>query len=710
MIDLQNNFHIVESLSELPNLRNRKEIFCDIESQKNFDHPKLGGLYPFKGDKICGISISADDIPDVWYVPVRHTIPSSDNTLLSTGNLPVKNVMDWAEDILQSCEDWINHFVKFDAMFFAIGDDVEFKCRLICTLNLAKLYYGDRWEFGLKPLCRDWLDYDTSSQDRVQTYLDSIRPKSKSYADVPIRILGEYANDDVRMNRKLYRFLQEKMQARLEETMADDGSNKRGEFVKQMIETEIKLTPVLFDMEKDGLRIDPKECTLKSIAALEIMMHNMTEIERLTGRSEFVNSNACLKDILLKQFKLPILVTIREKDENGRWFDTGRPSFDKDAMALYKVHPLVTSDEKIKTIIDLITEFRTEQQFKSLFLDTFLELHVDGIIHPNYNQSVKTYRMSCSKPNSQQQNQRSKKLILPHKGEGFLSNDYSQIEYRLIVHYCQIKAAIKAYNEDPDTDYHQWVADLLRIVRKPAKQLNFGMAFGQGKKGVCNKLMTDPSIMEEMGAKVNTMILEGLLTSDLRMKKFEELCRLHANSSYDAYHQEVPEIQITSRAASNAAKERGFVFNAYGYRRYLPGQSAYKAFNTIMQSSAAAIMKERMVAVSPRYNSESRKWGVKPRANVHDELLSGAPLEVLYDPELHKYICGVLENTTIKFRVPILTGLGLSPNNWSEAAGDEVIMDDEIFKNLKEYKKAAAAAAAAAAAENAGNFAAGKVR
>lgn len=689
MIDLRDNFHIIETLNELPNLQNKKEIFCDIESKRVFDHDKLGGLYPWKGDKICGFSISADDIPDVWYIPVRHTA-------IGSNNLPVKNVMDYARSILTTCDDWINHLVKFDAMMFEVGDDVQFDCRLICTLNLAKLYYSDRYTYGLKILCKDWLDYDTGSTDRVKAYLDSLRPKSKSYADVPIRILGEYANDDVRMNRKLYRFLQDKMQNRIEKS-----TGKQPELVKRLIETEIKLTPVLFDMEKEGLIIDPTECRIKSAQALKIMIHNSERIEKLTGREEFVNSNACMKDILLKQFNLPILLTIKEKDENGRWHDTGRPSFAKDAMALYKVHPSVTSDEKIKETINLIAEYRTEQQFKSLFLDTFLELHVDGIVHPNYNQCIKTSRLSCSTPNSQQQNERSKKLIHPLENEGFISNDYSQIEYRLIVHYCNIIEAIKAYNEDPSTDYHQWISEILHIQRKPAKQLNFGMAFGQGKNGVTKKLMTNEDIMKEMGNIVNQLVTEGRLDSSLRVKKFQELCRNHAVASYDLYHEKMPEIRITSKKASDVAAVRGFVFTAYGYRRYLPGRANYKGFNSIMQGSAAGIMKERMVAISPRYNSESKKWGIKPRANVHDELLNGVVLENLYNPKVHKYICDLLENTTVKFKVPILTGLGLSPNNWSEAAGDGVITENEIYKTLKEYKEAG---------NKAGKFIAGKIR
>lgn len=664
MLTIRGNFHIVEKLSELPNLLNRKEIFLDVETQRVFDNDKVGGLYPWKGDRICGFSITADDIKDIWYIPVRHTSPNAKN-------LPIKNVMDWLQDILQSNEDWINHWVKFDALMLSVGDGVEFGCRLICTCVLAKIYYSDRLGFKLKPLCEDWLHYDTGSLDRVTTYLHSI--KSKSYADVPIDLLGEYCCDDVQMNRELYRYLQVKIP----------------EQSKGVMETEIKLTPVLFDMEKRGLCIDVRECKIASVKALRTMIRTSSEIADLAGR-EFTNSNECIYDILITQFGIPILATIKEKDkESHQTFDTGRPTFDKEALLLYQVYPDVLNNPELFKIIKLIQEYRKESQFKSLYLDTFLELNADGIIHPNYNQVVRTGRMSCSKPSSQQQNQRSKALIHPHPGFGFGSMDYSQIEYRLIVHYIKDEKAIKAYNEDPNTDFHQWVAVLLMIDRKSGKTLNFGMAYGAGKKLVMKRLMSNEHIIDIMTKRVDELIEAGELDSSLRGHKFQEMCRTHADASYEAYHIQMPGIKRTAKKAVEVASMRGFVFNGYGRRRYLPGRASYKAFNTIIQGGAADIMKERTVAISPRYNSDSRNWGIELAANVHDELLDETPLDVMLDPQLHKYSTELMEETTVKFRVPIKIGLGVSKNNWSEAAGDNTTMEingELITGKLKDLK------------------------
>lgn len=678
MIKLPNNFNIIQDVSELPNIRGHKELFCDVETKRVFEDKKMGGLYPWKGDRICGISLTVDEDPTTWYVPVRHT--SASGNYNENKNLPIKPVMNWAGNIIRTAEQWINHNVKFDAMFFDVGDDISFgDTALVDTLTQCKLYYSDRSTYGLKPVCADWLNYDTGSLDQVKDFLAMLKSANKkylkSYADVPIDILGKYAMDDVRMNRLLYRFLQDKLQARIEQT-----KGAKAEQVKQLIETEIKMTTVLFDMEKEGLRINNDQLKLESYKTLKVMIETASTIAELTGR-EFTNSNPCMVDIFINQLGLPVLSTIKER-KDGRYTDTGRPCFDKDAMALYKVHPSVTSNENTNKIVQAICTYRTEQQYKSLFLDCFLHLGVDGRIHPNYNQAVRTGRLSCSKPNSQQQNYRSKKLIHPDEGCGFISNDYSQVEYRLIVHYAKIAPAIKAYNESPDTDYHQWVAELLNILRKPAKQLNFGMAYGQGKRGVTAKLMSNEHIIEMMGEQVNAMVDAGKLDPQLRLLKFEELCRNHAEKSYDAYHFTLPEIKKTSYAAIDVASMRGFVFNVYGRRRYLPGKASYKAFNSIIQSCAADVMKERMVAFSPRWNVETRNWGIRIAANVHDEVLSCVPLEVLRDPKLHSFVCDTLENTNIKFRVPILTGLGLSSINWSEAAGDESVIGGVFCKDV----------------------------
>ena len=57
-------------------------------------------------------------------------------------------------------------------------------------------------------------------------------------------------------------------------------------------------------------------------------------------------------------------------------------------------------------------------------------------------------------------------LFLPEEGQLWASADYAQQEPRLIVHYASLarctgaEVAVAAYNNDPTTDYHRFVAML----------------------------------------------------------------------------------------------------------------------------------------------------------------------------------------------------------------------------------------------------------
>jgi DNA polymerase-1 len=276
--------------------------------------------------------------------------------------------------------------------------------------------------------------------------------------------------------------------------------------------------------------------------------------------------------------------------------------------------------------------------------------------------------MSAKRPNSQQQNEWSKALIHPDEGYGFISNDYSQIEFRLIMHYCKDEAAIKAYNENPLTDFHQWVADMIGVKRKRAKTLNFGMAYGQGKKGVMAKLMADPDIIEEIGLQINKAIEEGSLVEAQRIPAFIAECNTRSEKSYNDYHEKFPTIKSTAHQATEIAKFRGYVFNAYGRRRHLPLGFTHKAFNAVVQGLAMDIMKEVMIKVSPRYNTYSREIGLRMAANVHDEMLVQVPLAVLNDVPVWRFIRNEMEHPSVPFRIPIVAETGISAKNWSIAA------------------------------------------
>lgn len=641
MLFLEDGKYLVQNQNELPNLEGSQNLYLDVETNWN-DLPckhkgdgkaDIRDSMPFHGDRICGIAVTADNRKESWYIPVRHRD--------GRWNLPLNIVVKWLSNTVGTCKDWINHNINFDAHFVK-REGVDFGGRLVDTLTLSKLIDSDRFEYGLKPLCREWLGLDMEEEAIIGAYLKS--EKSYDFSIVPADIMGKYACQDVIGNRLLYEYIKK----------------QRPEGLAGVWETEIKFTSVLFDIEEFGMPVNETELKIEMVKSIQKSITLETELSQLTGREINPNSNNQIYDLLINHYGLPIVATT----------DTGGASFDADAMLLYKSNPNVIMNPELKRVIDLLSEASNESHFRSLYLETFLRLQVDGILHPTYNQCVRTGRLSCSTPNAQQQNERSKKLIHPLQNNTIISNDYSQIEFRLIAHYINDQLTIQAYKDNPKTDFHQWVADLCKIGRKPAKNINFEIAFGGGKSKTVSMLTGNEEIVEEMLKKVDEWEKDPSKFEDLgfkdRMSMFKHFCSERAVEVYNTYHEKLPTLKPTAQAAGNKITKRGYVFNAYGRRRNLPNKFKYKAFNAIVQSCASDIMKERMNDIAPRYNSWSRNLGLNFFALVHDEAASMMPTENVTEEILDK-IVETFQNTSINFRVPMVMSRAISEKSWGDA-------------------------------------------
>jgi hypothetical protein len=203
------------------------------------------------------------------------------------------------------------------------------------------------------------------------------------------------------------------------------------------------------------------------------------------------------------------------------------------------------------------------------------------------------------------------------------------------------------------------------------------MAYGAGKKRVTAGLMGNPDIIEEIGQVVQEMVENGELDSSKMTETFQMLCAQRASEVYELYHERLPGIKRLAKDAADACKFRGYVFNLYGRRRHLPVKASRKAFNSIVQGGAMDVMKESMVKLSPRYNEKSRSLGLFLSANVHDEVLSQVPAEIISDPDLHQHIRDNLEHPSIPLRVPISTDTGISLRTWSESRIERTIRDEK---------------------------------
>jgi len=633
MLNFENGGRLVQDVSELPNLKNATHLYCDMETT-SFDR-KVKAFRPYHGHRVAGICITADKHQPAWYVPIRCNHEK--------WNVPLQPVLNWIDEIINSCEEWVNHNIKFDAHFIA-QDGIDFNCKLIDTLALSKIVQSDRYEYSLSALSLEWLEEDISKvENRLNAYLTGCN--SKDYGDVPGDIIGEYGCQDVLSNRKLHRHI---LRRRHEQTLG-------------VWETETKLTPVLYDMEVTGLYVDPLELDKKQLTTLYHLSKLEEELDHLTGIPIRPHTNADCFEVLCNKYGLPVL----------GYTDKGDPSFDKDTLTSYRAHPFVQESEELTTIVKKIQTYRKLHTLHNFFIAPYKEHNVNGLMHPDYNQIVRTGRMSCRRPNSQQLSPAAKELIHPPKGYVIIRYDYSQVEFRLIIHYIKDVAAIAAYQEDADTDFHTWVAEMCGIPRKPAKNVNFCIGYGGGKKKVVSMLAANMELVSDLSATVEEFIKQEKIKPSQRGQLFDLLCLKRGEKVYQTYHDTLPGLKRVTQQAANNLIARGYVFNAYGRQRQLPTKAAYRAFNTIIQSSAADLIKERTVATAPRYFKWMKDHGIKFCASVHDETVMYAPIEVAKDKRVLKQIATMFESTSVNFRVPIRVSCGMSDKNWSIASSDD---------------------------------------
>jgi DNA polymerase-1 len=266
-----------------------------------------------------------------------------------------------------------------------------------------------------------------------------------------------------------------------------------------------------------------------------------------------------------------------------------------------------------------------------------------------------TGRLSGSKPNLQQlpnpENtdhfiQETRRVYIPEEDHDWGKIDYSQIEVRVLAHFAVGEGAERIrsdFTENPHQDYHTWTASVIDGVsvaefvskgeeywkprRKVAKSTNFGVMYGMG----LSKLMHQLGVNEEQGQRI------------LR-----------------DYKQALPFVMTTSNRVKESAERLGRIRTISGRLRRFPERKyAYKALNSLIQGSAADIMKNAMAAAY-----ESGVFSSLPlHLTVHDELDVSIP-RTPEGREAFIELKRIMEVTT-PMRVPTIaeaeTGL-----NWAE--------------------------------------------
>lgn len=419
---------------------------------------------------------------------------------------------------------------------------------------------------------------------------------------------------------------------------------------------EQELLEVIVDLECRGVAVDVEAAERVSREFQRLIKRGLIELKKMAGFEVNPNPSA-----LLTKFINPRRIA------NGTWvcgldgtpLDTtagGKPSITADALRRIK-HPAG----------DLILRLRKWDKTDGTFIrGHILGNHHEGVIHANFNQTkfdnqrgTVTGRLSVNSPALQQIHKRDKdiaeqvrSLFIPDPGQVWSCRDWSQMDFRVFAHYLSDERITRQYQDNPDLDFHQMVADMTRLPRTAsrageanAKQINLGLVFGMGKGKLAMEMGLPYTIQERRG---RPQIIPG-----------EE-----AEAIFKQYHSNVPGVKNLLDRAGSIAKSRGFVRTIMGrHLRFPRGESTHKAGGLIFQGSAADALKVKLVEVHRMLKSTDGRMVL----NVHDEINSTLPKKDA--KRLHDGIGQLMEKfdgegTPIHFKVPIRSEGNLGKNWW----------------------------------------------
>jgi len=407
--------------------------------------------------------------------------------------------------------------------------------------------------------------------------------------EVPVATITQYAAEDADVPLRL--------KAVLEPRLAEQ------DLLPLFHDLEIPLIDVLAEMEFNGIRVDrdrlkqlDEQFTLR-IAALE------KEIYEIAGAEFNIDSRLQLSKLLFEDLKLPIV----KRTKTG-------PSTDVDVLEeLARLHPLPAK----------IIEYRQNSKLQSTYVLALQELiHPEtGRVHTSFKQDVAaTGRLSSQDPNLQNIPVRSeagraiRSAFLPGP-EGWLlmTADYSQIELRVLAHFSGDTTLQQAFVDDRDIHtqvasevYNVPLEQVTREMRSSSKAINFGIIYGQSPFGLSKAL---------------------------------DISQGDAAEFIEAYFSKLPGVEKFMEQVLIDCRSVGWVSTILGRRRPVQGVRDPRvqvnkrqrtlperiAINTVIQGSAADIIKRAMINVHRRLERE--KLQSRLLLQIHDELVFEFPPE-----------------------------------------------------------------------------------
>jgi DNA polymerase-1 len=386
---------------------------------------------------------------------------------------------------------------------------------------------------------------------------------------------------------------------------------------------DLPVAAVLAEIERNGIRVDPKALDAMSLAMEKEVRRLEKEIWELAGNEFNVNSPTQLAEILFDKLNLQAPV----RRGRGKVRSTAVDILED----LAAQHPLPAK----------IIEYREIAKLKSTYVDALPKLinRETGRLHTSFSQTgTATGRLSSSDPNLQnipirtELGRQIRAAFVAEPGKILLAADYSQIELRVMAHFSQDPVLLEAFRTGQDI--HERTAQEVFGVgpmaqtpehRRASKAINYGIIYGLSPFGLAQQIGVP---QKEAAQFINAY--------------FER---------YRGVKQYLDNVLAETR-------QTGMAKTLFGRIRPIPDITSPQvqirnfaertALNSPLQGTAADLIKLAMIAIDRRLAAE--KFEAKMILQVHDELLFEAPLSE--SKELAKLVREEMENVH-KLAVPL---------------------------------------------------------
>jgi DNA polymerase-1 len=562
------NFHTVATPEELKDL-------CDTLTQQPFIviDTETTSLSPIEA-KLVGISLTISG-DSAWYLPLGHR---DINEELLPGQLDFAVVKTCLGPVLANPDlIKIGHNIKYDYRVL-LHNDLPLAGTLFDTMLASYVIDPARRTQKLDDLALAFLGLSMTSFKEV-TGGDK---RDSSFSYVGIQEATNYSCEDVVATYLLWKYFHP--------IMADM------QVWDLFTDLETPVIRVLAEMEENGIMVDPQILQGLSEEFSGKIDRLESAIFAMTGETFNINSPKQLGTILFDKLGLP----------HGKKTKTG---YSTDVKVLEK---LASSHE----VPALILEHRSLAKLKSTYVDK-LQLLIQpqtGRIHTSFNQAVAaTGRLSSSNPNLQnipirtEEGQRIREAFIAPPSSVFVAADYSQIDLRVLAHYSQDAALLKAFRSGQDI-HSQTAGEIFRVhptlltaeMRRVAKTINFGIVYGMSAFGLASQL---------------------------------KISRKEAQTFIDRYFDLFSGVKQYMQDIVEEAREQGFVSTLMGRRRPLPDINAANknrrefaertAINSPIQGTAADIMKQATIDCANLLHQ--RQTEAKMVLQIHDEIVFEMP-------------------------------------------------------------------------------------